>query len=524
MLWLLGILCLNLSKTFTMHNSIDILFVHPNAASTIYQGLSNQHSAIEPPIWAAMLANSVRCVGYSTQILDAEAERLDYLQAAKAIADVPARIICFVVYGQQPSASSQNMAGASATAKVVRELLPDSFLVFVGGHVAALPQESLQFETQVNAVCQNEGVYTLRQLLAIDSFDDHDLRKVKGLAFRNEQGQIEVNSPSPIVPSERLEIDLPGMAWDLLPPLSKYRTSGWHSWSNNSIKEPFASLYTTLGCPYRCSFCMINIINRTKQGLNISSADSNLYRRWSPDFVIKQFNYFAESGVKNIKIADELFVLNPNHFGPICEMIVERGYDFNIWAYSRVDTCKPKYLDLLRKAGVRWLGVGIENPNEVMRREIHKDGYHDVKIIDIINTIRGAGINVGANYIFGLPNDTLESMRATLTFAMSNLTEMANFYCAMAYPGSPLHVDARRSGIQLPETYAAYSQHSYETLNLSTDALSAAEILKFRDEAWMTYHTNQAYLALLETKFGSSARQNLEQTAQIKLRRRLLGT
>jgi len=52
---------------------LDILFVHPNASATIYQGLSNQHSAIEPPIWAAMLANSVRSAGYSTAILDAEA-------------------------------------------------------------------------------------------------------------------------------------------------------------------------------------------------------------------------------------------------------------------------------------------------------------------------------------------------------------------------------------------------------------------------------------------------------------------
>jgi anaerobic magnesium-protoporphyrin IX monomethyl ester cyclase len=507
-----------------MTREIDILFVHSNASATIYQGLANQHSAIEPPIWAAMLANSVRHAGFSTAIVDAEAERLNYVQTAKKIVEIPARVICFVVYGQQPSASSQNMVGACATANLVREHLPDSFLVFVGGHIAALPTETLEKEAQISAVCQNEGVYTLRELLTIDSFGDHDLRKVRGLAFRNEEGHIEVNAPSQIVPNDMLETDLPGMAWDLLPAFSNYRTAGWHSWSNNSIKEPFAALYTTLGCPYRCSFCMINIINRTQSGPNISSADSNLYRRWSPEFVIKQFDYFANSGVRNIKIADELFVLNPNHFGTICKIIVERGYDFNIWAYSRVDTCKPQYLDLLRDAGVRWLGLGIENPNEVMRREIHKDGYHDVRIVDLIGMIRAAGINVGGNYIFGLPNDTMESMAATLDFAMENLTDMANFYCAMAYPGSPLHLDARRKGIALPSTYEGYSQHSYETLNLSNDAVTAAEILRFRDDAWMKYHTNPSYLALLEEKFGAVARHDLEQTTKIKLRRSLLET
>jgi radical SAM superfamily enzyme YgiQ (UPF0313 family) len=320
-----------------------------------------------------------------------------------------------------------------------------------------------------------------------------------------------------------LEIDLPGMAWDLLPSLDKYRTAGWHSWSNNSIKEPFAAIYTSLGCPYRCSFCMINIINRTKTGSHITSADSNIFRWWTPDFVIKQFDYLASKGVKNIKIADELFVLNPNHFLKICELIIERGYDFNIWAYSRVDTCKPQYLETLRKAGVKWLGLGIENPNSTLRQEIHKDGYKDIKIVDLISSIRNAGINVGGNYIFGLPQDTMESMKETLQFAMENITEMTNMYSAMAYPGSPLYAQAVNSGMQLPSSYAGYSQHSYETQNMSNANLTAAQILEFRDYAWNTYHQNPAYLKFLEDKFGPESRADLESTLKVKLKRKLLG-
>jgi radical SAM superfamily enzyme YgiQ (UPF0313 family) len=503
---------------------IDILFVHPNASKRIYQGLADQHSAIEPPIWAAMLANSVRQVGFEPAILDAEAERIDYLQAVERIKDYKARIVCFVVYGQQPSASTQNMEGACATARILKEHEPDSFIVFVGGHVSALPRKVMEDELAIDAICQNEGVYTLRDLLAIDSLTDAQLLgKVRGLGFRDDDGNITLNAPSPVVPNNRLAIDLPGMAWDLLPAFSKYRTAGWHSWSNNSIKEPFAALYTSLGCPYRCSFCMINIINRTRQGDDVSSADSNIYRFWDPEFIIKQFDHFASNGVRNIKIADELFVLNPNHFVKICELISERGYDFNIWAYSRVDTCKPQYLEILRKAGVRWLGLGIENPNVEMRKEIHKDGYHDVKIVDLIRTIREADIHVGGNYIFGLPHDTLESMQATLDFALENLTDMANFYCAMAYPGSPLYNQAQAKGIALPKTYTGYSQHSYESLNMSNSNLSAAEILGFRDSAWQKYHTDPRYLAWMESQFGVNARAELEKTTKIQLKRQLLG-
>jgi anaerobic magnesium-protoporphyrin IX monomethyl ester cyclase len=502
---------------------LDILFVHPNASKKIYQDLAKDHSAIEPPIWAGMLANSVRAAGFGAAILDAEAERLDYESAAKKITEFKARIICLVVYGQQPSASSQNMSGACATANEIKKLLPDSFILFVGGHVAALPEQTLKEESDIDAVCQNEGVYTIRELLSVPNLKDiHQLNKVRGLCFRDKENII-LNEASGIVGKEHLEDVLPGVAWDLLPPLKNYRTAGWHSWSNDSEKEPFAALYTSLGCPYRCSFCMINIINRTDTSPSVSSENSNVFRWWSPEFIISQFEHFAREGVRNVKIADELFVLNPNHFIKICDLIRERGYDFNIWAYSRIDTCKPAYLDKLKKAGINWLGLGIENPNTDLRREIHKDGFADVKIVDVIKQIRSAGINVGANYIFGLPHDTQESMKKTLQFAMENMTEMTNMYCAMAYPGSPLYLQAKALNVPLPNTYSGYSQHSYDTLNLPTASLTAAEILSFRDTAWNQYHQNASYLNMLEKKFGVAAKINVVETTKIKLKRKILG-
>ena len=97
--------------------SLDILFIHPNASKKIYQGLSSEHSAIEPPIWAAMLANHCRKKNFKVEILDCEVEKLDYISGAKEIAIRKPRIACFVVYGQQPSASSQNMEGAVATSQ-----------------------------------------------------------------------------------------------------------------------------------------------------------------------------------------------------------------------------------------------------------------------------------------------------------------------------------------------------------------------------------------------------------------------
>lgn len=494
---------------------LDVLFVHANGAKKIYQDLANHFSAIEPPIWAGMLANHCRFKGFSVDILDCEALHLDEEQSAQQITQAHARLVCFVVYGQQPSASSQNMAEATTLADAVKKWTPEGKILFVGGHVAALPHEVLEKHKSIDFVCQNEGVYTISNLLKTNLKDR--LEEVDGLGFR-QNGGIVLNKPSPIVAKSDLPVELPGIAWDLLP-VKNYRTTLWHSYPNHSIRQPFVALYTSLGCPMKCSFCMINIINRQE---NEYSDGSAVFRYWDPEHIIKEFDYFAKQGITNIKIADELFVLNANHFLKLCELIIARGYRFNIWCYSRIDTVRDGYLDTLKKAGVNWLALGIESGNRRVRKDVIKGRFEDVDIRAVVAKIRDHGINVIGNYIFGLPEDDLSSMQMTLDLAMEMNTEEANFYSAMAYPGSPLYGIAKKEGWKLPSTYEGFSQHSYEGQPLPTKHLSAEQVLAFRDEAWMKYHASAKYLELLKQKFGQAAVDETVRSTRIKLRRKIL--
>ena len=373
---------------------LDILFINTTASKKIYQDLSKDFSAIEPPIWAGMLTSHCLKRGFGAEILDCEALCLNDQQAAKQVKELSPRVACFVVYGQQPSASSQNMHGMVALADVVRQECGDEIkILFVGGHVAALPRDVLENHSAIDMVCQNEGVYTISNLLKTNLVDKLD--QVNGLGYRKD-AQIVLNSPSEIVSRWDLPEELPGIAWDKLP-MDQYRTSLWHSYSNNCERQPFTALYTSLGCPMRCSFCMINIINRQE---NEYSDGSAIFRYWDPDFIIKEFDKFAAMGIKNIKIADELFVLNSNHFMRLCELIIERGYNFNIWCYSRVDTVKEKFLETLKKAGVNWLALGIESANTKVRKDVIKGRFKDVDIREIVKKIQSYGIHVISNYIF----------------------------------------------------------------------------------------------------------------------------
>ena len=137
--------------------------------------------------------------------------------------------------------------------------------------------------------------------------------------------------------------------------------------------------------------------------------------------------------------------------------------------------------------------------------------------------MRSQGLNVISNYIFGFPDDTMETMQQTLDLALELCTEMVNMYPCQALPGSPLYNTARQLGWKLPDRPEGFAFLSYESLPLPTKHVSAAEVLRFRDNAWQRYFQHAPYLELIEEKFGSKERANVEQMSKIRLRRKILG-
>ncbi len=330
-----------------------------------------------------------------------------------------------------------------------------------------------------------------------------------------------LNPPEALVPQARMDEDLPGYAWDLLPykekPLDLYRAHFWHADFDHAKRTPFAAIYTSLGCQFGCDFCMINIVNRTDNGAEIHAGHSRGMRFWSVEWVRREMRKLARLGVRTLRISDEMFFLNRRYYRPILEQAIEEEFGFSMWTYSRVDTVRPDALELFRRAGVNWLALGVEAGNQTVRQEVSKGSFQDVNIREVCQTIRNSGINVIANYIFGFPDDTMETMRETLDLALELNTEMANMYPCQALPGSPIHTQAKQKGWELPDSYEGYAFLSYESQPLPTKTLSAAEVLKFRDEGWREYFTNTAYLDQLERKFGVRERRNVEDMATIRL-------
>lgn len=495
---------------------LDLLIISANS-SKLYQKLKTDFSAKETNIWAGLLANAVRNK-YGVVIYDLEIENPTTNEFYNKVEDYNPKLILFVVTGQNPNASTASMAGATEAS----DILGKNFkIAFVGPHVNALPIETLQRHSEIDIVFTNEGIYALKNVLAT-SLQDSELSTIKGIAYRDKSGYIKVNDSEKIVPQELLSQDLPGIAYDLMPSLDKYRTSSWHSNYIDKDRSPFASIYTSLGCPYKCEFCMINIINRTDNNPNKPSSSFNKFRYWEPEFTITQLDYLASQGVKQLKIADEMWILNPKHFLRLCDLIIERQYNFNIWAYARVDTVKEEYLSKLKSAGVNWLALGIESANQNVRQEAIKGRFQNINIKKIIKTIKEFDINIIANYIFGLEHDTWDTMQETLNLAIELNTECSNLFCATPLPGSKLFLDTKENKGYLPQNYSEYGFLSYDHIPSNTKSLSSKDVLAFRDYAFCTLFKNPQFLSMIHNKFGQRAINNIKEMTSIKIKRKIL--
>ena len=414
------------------------------------------------------------------------------------------------------------IGGIRLSAKLKQEY-PEYPVCFCGSHVSALPKEVLSYPF-IDIILLNEGVYALHDLLHSDLA--FDLNKIRGIGYKRD-GHIVINQPQQVVPQRSMDNDLPGYAWDLLPynrkPLDLYRSHFWHTNYNHEQRTPFAALYTSLGCPFKCDFCMINIINRMDNSDNITAANSALIRYWTPEFILREFDKLSEMGVQTIRISDEMFFFNRRHFEPLLKGLIARDYDLKLWAYARVDTIKEKYLTMFSQAGIKWLAIGFEAGNQIVRQEVAKGKFDESDMEEIVALVGSHGINVAANYIFGLPDDNFQTMQQTLNLAFKLNTPFANFYPCMALPGSQLYSIAIQNGWKLPEIIRGICFFFLmSVLPLPTRYLSSTDVLKFRDEAWQKYHSRNEYLNLIESSFGINQRNNIENLIKIKLKRRIL--
>src|SRR5437762_158395 len=142
---------------------LDLVLINPSSRTQVYQSLGTRLAAVENPVWAGLMATFCRHKGLSVRVIDAEAEQLVPAEVAERVEDLDPVLAAVVVYGHQPSASTQIMTASGQVCSAIKEQSADQPVLLLGGHVAALPERTLR-EEAADFVATGEGLFTLAEL------------------------------------------------------------------------------------------------------------------------------------------------------------------------------------------------------------------------------------------------------------------------------------------------------------------------------------------------------------------------
>jgi len=294
----------------------------------------------------------------------------------------------------------------------LKALRPEVKTVFGGVHVSAMGGELLQRFDHIDYLCFGEGEETLAELAA-----GIPVGNIFGLAYKKD-GEVLVNPPRELIS----DLDsLPFPAYEKLPGFpGKY-----HLPLFSYINPPGATMITSRGCPYQCSYCDRSVF---KKG----------YRYNSPPYIYEHMKYLHQRfGVRHINIYDDLFTLQRKRVESLCELLVQKPLGIRFNCAVRVGHVDEALLTTLKNAGCLMVSIGIESGDPSLL-EVHKPGVYLDEVRSTVAMVHAAGLRVKGLFMMGLPGETEESIRKTSDFVIALDLDDMNMAKFTPFHGAPV--------------------------------------------------------------------------------------
>ncbi|MFH1413987.1 MAG: radical SAM protein [Candidatus Omnitrophota bacterium] len=309
-----------------------------------------------------------------------------------------------------------------ATAKALKEKLPNLFTVLLGSHPTFFHKEILEENPFVDGICRGEFEYTLRDL-ALSLSKNRDISKVDGLSWRDASG-IHFNPQRPLV-DDLDEIPFPDR--DIVK-IEPYQTAHYGGLKGTSV-------CTSRGCPYGCTYCLWP---NTMYGKK--------FRARSPENVVEELQQLEEKyDVKEIYFDDDTINFNKARLIKICQLIRERGIKLKWFCQARVDKVDEELLKEMKAAGCYNIFFGVESGSQRIIDKIKKG----IKLEDAQRAFalcRKLGIKTQAFFLLGIPGETQAEMKQTVEFAKSLKPSSAQFAIVVPHPGTKLYEECKSNG------------------------------------------------------------------------------
>ena len=488
-----------------------IILATVNAKKNLYAATADEFSAIAPNLQMGLLTAYIKSKNIDVDMIDSELNRISIDGLIDIIEKEEPLLLGIICSGANPSSSTMTMSGVIEFFNKFKQRNLKVISFVWGAHPTVLPERTLR-ETNADFIVRGEGYETIVELfnaLSCNSkIDNEELIKFRmaGISYLQKIG---LNAETKYIQNNDVPLlknldELPMVDWETMHP-SKYRAHNWHCFGDINNRTPYAIIWTSFGCSFKCVYCSIN---------NLFGRRIQRFR--SVDSVIKEISVLVEKyNVKHLKILDELFVINPKRMDEFCDRLEEKGYNLNMWAYSRVDTINRHLLKRLKKVGLNWISYGFETATPEILKSIEKGCAHNYD--EVVKMTQDEGLSICADVMCGLPDDDADAMKRTYDFLVKYNFEWVNIYPMFAYPGTKLFKDT--GDANLWKTYALYG---YECSPAGTKYLTPKEALKFRDETFAKYHSRSEYLSMIEKKFGVDTKDHIIKMDNTPLKRKIL--
>lgn len=291
-------------------------------------------------------------------------------------------------------------------------------IIWGGIHPTILPDQTLKFK-MIDFVIRGEGEHSYYQLIS-----GQDLGKIKGLSFKKKKNIVHNPNSDKLTSSELNQLNIP---WDLVNP-------------KNYIVHNSLNMITSRGCPFHCTFCYNSISN-------------NIWRGWTAQKCIEEFNVAMGLGVKKINFYDDYFFANSERNETLLKYFKDRGI---VWkAELRINQLNYKLARKLRNCGCDQLFFGAESGSQRILNILGKN----MLVRDIIQSARITKYNeIFADYSFmiGVPSETWEDITRTIRLIkkikLINNDSEFSIKILFPYPKTEIHELALLHGFRAPKS------------------------------------------------------------------------
>lgn len=295
----------------------------------------------------------------------------------------------------------------------IKKIRPNIPIVLGGVYPSTQPERAL--ESSVDFVVVGEGEIPLAALA--DGVDPHDVPGV----WHKKDGEIVNGGRSEMI-AEPDSIPFPARH---LFPMEKY-----FSISPRGLRASrSATMITSRGCPYSCSFCSIHPVYARQ------------WRARSPENVLAEIDKLIdEYGIKSIEFEDDNLTLDAGRAKAIFEGLISRRIAWSCPNGVRVDSLDAQMIGLMKRSGCNLIHLAVESGDPEMLKIMNKKLSLD-QALKVASTCHELGMGMIGFFIVGHPGETEARFRNTLKF-VKKLKSLGMPNCgvhiATPYPGTEL--------------------------------------------------------------------------------------